>query len=666
MLTDMPYKIVNSILFNIVLYFMTHLRREPGPFFFFLLISFFITLTMSMMFRTIASVSRSLEQALAPAAIIILAIVIYTGFAIPVTYMVGWSRWINYVNPVAYGFEAIMANEFHGRDFNCSNFVPFGRDYGNVPADSRVCVAIGSVLGQTTVNGDAYLASGFEYYNSHKWRNFGLMIAFMCFFLGTYLISAEKVQAKKSKGEVLLFQRKKFNRDIKKLQTSPNDVEKNDSRPMPISNDFSKQDSIHIQRQTAIFHWTDVTYDIKVKGGERRLLDMIDGWVRPGTLTALMGESGAGKTTLLDVLATRKTVGVIGGEMLVDGRLRDASFQRKTGYVQQQDLHLQTTTVREALNFSALLRQPAHIPRKEKLAYVDEVIALLDMQEYADAVVGVPGEGLNVEQRKRLTIGVELAARPQLLLFLDEPTSGLDSQTSWAICDLMEKLTKNGQAILCTIHQPSAMLFQRFDRLLFLVKGGKPVYFGEIGKDSEILRSYFERNGAAPCSPEGNPAEWILEVVGAAPGSVTDIDWPQVWRDSPEFVEMKNELANLKERRPSEAASQVTLNNKASYREFAESFPKQFWEVNKRVFQQYWRTPIYIYSKLALCLFSGLFIGFSFFRAPNSQTGLQNQLFGICKFSHCLCASKTRMVNFLAQKVRPFVVAPHRVIPDRT
>jgi ABC-type multidrug transport system ATPase subunit len=137
--------------------------------------------------------------------------------------------------------------------------------------------------------------------------------------------------------------------------------------------------------------------------------------------------------------------------MFVDGHDRDASFQRKTGYVQQQDLHLSTSTVREALNFSAILRQPAKIPRKEKLEYVNEVIKLLDMQEYADAIVGVPGEGLNVEQRKRLTIGVELAAKPELLLFLDEPTSGLDSQTSWAICDLMEKLTKNGQAVLCTV-----------------------------------------------------------------------------------------------------------------------------------------------------------------------------------------------------------------------
>lgn len=86
-------------------------------------------------------------------------------------------------------------------------------------------------------------------------------------------------------------------------------------------------------------------------------------------------------------------MGVITGGMLVDGRERDDSFQRKTGYVQQQDLHLSTSTVREALNFSALLRQPAKIPRQEKLEYVNEVIKLLDMEEYADAVVGVPGEG---------------------------------------------------------------------------------------------------------------------------------------------------------------------------------------------------------------------------------------------------------------------------------
>jgi hypothetical protein len=86
-------------------------------------------------------------------------------------------------------------------------------------------------------------------------------------------------------------------------------------------------------------------------------------------------------------------MGVVSGDMFVDGLHRDNSFQRKTGYVQQQDLHLQTSTVREAFTFSARLRQPRTVPDEEKIAYVDEVIRLLNMEAYADAVVGVPGEG---------------------------------------------------------------------------------------------------------------------------------------------------------------------------------------------------------------------------------------------------------------------------------
>ena len=187
----------------------------------------------------------------------------------------------------------------------------------------------------------------------------------------------------------------------------------------------------------------------------------------------------------------------------MDGQQRDSSFQRKTGYVQQQDLHLETTTVREALKFSALLRQPAHISRKDKIAYVDEVIKLLDMHEYADAVVGVPGEGLNVEQRKRLTIGVELAAKPSLLLFLDEPTSGLDSQSAYSIVRFLKKLASAGQSILCTIHQPNSALFENFDRLFLLQKGGECVYFGEIGSDAHVLLDYLSRHGAYCPSDSG-------------------------------------------------------------------------------------------------------------------------------------------------------------------
>ncbi|KAF2258149.1 putative multidrug resistance ABC transporter [Lojkania enalia] len=631
MLTDMPYKVLNAISFNIVLYFMTHLRREPGAFFFFAFTSFVLTLVMSNFFRSIASCSRSLDQALAPAAILILGLVMYTGFTIPTKYMLGWSRWIGYIDPVGYGFESLMINEFHNRQFRCGLYIPSGPNYDNVPENARVCSAVGAVPGQPYIDGDVYIDSAYGYVHSHKWRNIGILFAFMIGLMLVYLGATEFISAKKSKGEVLVFRR---GHKLLKKSKSTDDLEADPSgRPVAAENTTSDAIAI-IERQTAIFQWKDVCYDIKIKGEPRRILDQVDGWVKPGTLTALMGVSGAGKTTLLDCLATRTTMGVITGQMLVDGRPRDESFQRKTGYAQQQDLHLATSTVREALVFSALLRQPAHVPRQEKIEYVDEVIKLLDMTEYADAVVGVPGEGLNVEQRKRLTIGVELAARPALLLFLDEPTSGLDSQTSWAILDLLDKLKKNGQAILCTIHQPSAMLFQRFDRLLFLQKGGQTVYFGEVGQNSNILIDYFVRNGGPPCPPAANPAEWMLEVIGAAPGSHTDIDWFQTWRDSPEYAEVQRHLAQLQYERSQQVNLERTLSaqkreDKAAYREFAAPFVEQCREVTYRVFQQYWRTPSYIYSKTVLCVMSGLFIGFSLYNTPNTMQGLQNQMFGI-------------------------------------
>ena len=595
MLTDLPYKVCNAIIFNLTLYFMTNLRREPGAFFFFLLFSFILTLVMSMLFRTIASVSRTLSQALAPAAILILAIVIYTGFAIPTRDMLGWSRWINYLDPVAYGFESLMINEFVGRSFDCARFVPTGPGYGT-GLDNRICTTVGSVAGQLSVSGADFIAQTYQYYPSHRWRNLGILFAFMVGLLCCYLAASEFISAKKSKGEVLVFRRGHAPAAV--TGKNADDLEAGAGNEVNAQKTEKQDVSDVIQKQTAIFQWHNVCYDIKIKNETRRILDNVDGWVKPGTLTALMGVSGAGKTTLLDVLATRVTMGIIGGEVLVDGEQRDSSFQRKTGYVQQQDLHLETTTVREALNFSAILRQPAHVSRDEKLAYVDEIIKLLDMEDYADAVVGVPGEGLNVEQRKRLTIGVELAAKPQLLLFLDEPTSGLDSQTSWSILDLLEKLKNNGQAILCTIHQPSAVLFQRFDRLLFLQKGGQTVYFGDIGKSSKTLTDYFVRNGAHECPSEANPAEWMLEVIGAAPGSYTDIDWHQAWRNSPEMEAVHAELDQLKHDRPNMIQRVQTKDNKAQYREFAAPFGVQLWAVQKRVFEQYWRTPSYIYSKL--------------------------------------------------------------------
>lgn len=309
MLTDLPYKILNTILFNLVIYFMTHLRRTPGAFFFFLLISFLTTLAMSMFFRTIASVSRSLSQAMTPAAVLILALVIYTGFALPIPYMHGWARWINYLDVVGYSFESLMINEFSGGEYTCSTLVPSGPGYLNVAPLEQVCSAVGAVAGSINVAGAAFIEGSYQYNPAHKWRNVGIICVFIVGLCCVYLAATEFISAKKSKGEVLVFRRGHGPAAL----TKANPDEEIAAAAIGRSNTHGSQQlqreiSHVIERQTAIFQWQDVCYDIKIKSEGRRILDHVDGWVKPGTLTALMGVSGAGKTTLLDVLATRVTM----------------------------------------------------------------------------------------------------------------------------------------------------------------------------------------------------------------------------------------------------------------------------------------------------------------------------------------------------------------------
>jgi ATP-binding cassette subfamily G (WHITE) protein 2 (PDR) len=587
---------------------------------------------MSQIYRSIAASTKTVSQALAIAGVVTLAIVIYTGFVIPRPLMHPWFKWISWINPVAYAFEGLFVNELHGQEFICSQLVPSGGPYA-LTGDQFICAIAGAVAGRQTVSGDDYLNAQFQYSYSHIWRNLGFMFAFMIFFLFVYLFATEFNSATDSSAEVLVFRRGHV---PKHLLVAEKAAKNDEEAPIggagtTAGKDDAEQDKQQdgqvaaLAPQTDVFTWKDVCYDIKIKGEPRRLLDNVSGWVKPGTLTALMGVSGAGKTTLLDVLAQRVSMGVITGSMLVSGKPLDSDFQRNTGYVQQQDLHLETTTVREALRFSAMLRQPKTVSKAEKYEFVEDVIKMLNMQDFSEAVVGVPGEGLNVEQRKLLTIGVELAAKPALLLFLDEPTSGLDSQSSWAIVAFLRKLADNGQAVLATIHQPSAILFQEFDRLLFLAKGGKTVYFGDIGHNSETLLHYFESNGAEKCGDDENPAEYMLTMVGAGATGKSTKDWHEVWKSSQEAKDVQTELERIKQ----EMGSQHSGDNDRQHTEFAMPFTNQLYEVTVRVFEQYWRTPGYIYSKILLGVASALFIGFSFFHANSSQQGIQDIIFSI-------------------------------------
>lgn len=637
--TELPAKVITCIAFNVILYFMVNLRRTAGHFFYYLLMNFTATLAMSHLFRTIGAATKSLSQAMTPASVLLLALTIFTGFIIPPEKMHGWCRWINYIDPIAYSFEGLISNEFHGRDFACSSYVPSGPDYANATGIHRICSVVGSVAGNDYVNGDRYIELSFQYYNKHKWRNWGILCAYVVFFFVVYIVLVEYNKGAMQKGEILVFQQsalKKQQKLIKDLEAHAGDstvVEKNLS-----SDGLPKSDSI--------FHWRNLRYQVKIKSENRVILDGIDGWVKPGQVTALMGASGAGKTTLLNALSERLTSGVItDGTRMVNGKPLDSSFQRSIGYVQQQDLHLQTSTVREALRFSAYLRQPASVSKKEKDEYVEYIIDLLEMTRYAEAVVGVSGEGLNVEQRKRLTIGVELAAKPRLLVFLDEPTSGLDSQTAWAICKLIRKLADHGQAILCTIHQPSAILMKEFDRLLFLQKGGKTVYFGDLGEGSTTLIQYFEKYGAPKCPPEANPAEWMLEVIGAAPGSHANQDYHEVWLNSTEYKEVNAQLDEFER----ELVKIPESDDPERFKPFAAGFGKQYMLVLKRVMEQNWRTPSYTYSKVLMTIFASLFNGFSFYKADKSKQGLQNQMFSVFMFMV--------IFNTLIQQYLPHFVA---------
>jgi len=302
------------------------------------------------------------------------------------------------------------------------------------------------------------------------------------------------------------------------------------------------------------------------------------------------------------------------------------------------DVHEGTATVREAMRFSAYLRQPADVLQDEKDAYVEEMIELLELQDLADALVF----SLGAEARKRLTIGVELASKPELLLFLDEPTSGLDAQSAWNLVRFLRKLADQGQAILCTIHQPSSLLFESFDRLLLLERGGETVYFGDIGSDSNVVRDYFAREGA-PCPPNVNPAEFMLEAIGAGVSPrIGDRDWKDIWLQSPECQQVKDEIAAIKQ----EALSGPEPDKKALSTcelitiillmlwlihpsEDATSFLYQLQVVVKRNNTALWRSPDYIFSRLFVSAFISLFVSLSFLQLGISVRDLQFRVFSM-------------------------------------
>ncbi|QKX59307.1 uncharacterized protein TRUGW13939_06439 [Talaromyces rugulosus] len=629
---DMPLVLFQVVLFDIVVYFMANLSRTASQFFISLLFLFILTMTLYSFFRAVGALCPSLDVATRVTGVALQALIVYTGYLIPPWKMHPWLKWLIWINPVQYAFEALMGNEFHHLNIECTPpyLVPEGP---NATPQHQSCLIQGSEPGQTIVRGSNYIQTAYTYSRSHMWRNFGIIIAWFLFFVTLTMIGMEMQRPNKGGSSVTIFLRGQAPKgvdDALKNKTSPGDEEAGDQTNRSAQNTENEPDASEnqvegIAQNTAIFTWQNVNYDIPVKGGQKRLLDDVQGYVKPGRLTAMMGASGAGKTTLLNVLAQRVNVGVVKGDFLINGRTLPKSFQRATGFAEQVDVHEPTATVRECLRFSAKLRQPREIPLKEKYDYCEKVIDLLEMRSLAGATVGSGGSGLNQEQRKRLTIAVELASKPELLLFLDEPTSGLDSLAAYNIVRFLRRLADAGQAVLCTIHQPSAVLFEKFDDLVLLKSGGRVVYHGELGADSRTLLNYFERNGGKQCPNDANPAEYMLEVIGAGNPDYKGKDWGDVWAKSEENKHRTEEIQEIVNSRRNQKTGEETKDD----REYAMPVWTQILVTTKRSFVTYWRSPEYIIGKFMLHIFTGLFNTFTFWKLGHSYIDMQSRLFSV-------------------------------------
>ena len=328
------------------------------------------------------------------------------------------------------------------------------------------------------------------------------------------------------------------------------------------------------------------------------------------------------KTTLLNVLAGRIETGHVSGGLYIDGSPLPKSFRRLMGYVQQQDIHLPTQTVREALQMTARLRRPKDVSLVEKDAYVETVISVLELDGLAEALIGTPGAGLSLEQRKRVSIGVELAAHPEVL-FLDEPTSGLDGQSALNIVRLLRRLADSGQTVLCTIHQPAGEVISTFDHLVLLVKGGQLAYDGPLGKDCTTAVKYFQEVSQVACEDRQNPAEYILDVVGAGSRSSNTTNWGSEWLQTKSASDRQQQLQELLPADGHECSSDLEVGDT-----YATSFFGQMSVVLRRAWLYNWRDTDYFIAKLFMFLANGLLNGLSYLNSssPSNVSGAYNMV----------------------------------------
>ncbi|KAL4733959.1 ABC-2 type transporter-domain-containing protein [Aspergillus similis] len=609
-----------TFLYLVVVYFLSGLKSDAGAFFIDFLFIYMCTISLTAQFRLFAAASSNFEVALRYTGFLVLLCIVFGGYVLSVDKMmadVPWVGWIAYITPALYTYEAMMAAEFHNTNFTCSpaSVVPAGPGYTDIAY--QTCAYAGSQIGSTIVNGDDYLAVKYGFYFSHVWRNFGILCLFtVASVAATCLLSEIMEWEPDSAGPV------QYKKSRKQLKTITN-IGDEEERPVQLNHTTPPPSDSHgpsigaLTATKSTFTWDNLELSVPVGKEKRKLLDGVSGYCRPGTLTALVGASGAGKSTLLTALTQRQSSGDLTGTMYVDGKPIDSSFKSRIGYCEQLDIHDECSTIREAFEFSALLRQDSSVPDQGKLAYARTVLEMLDLVELQNAIIG----SLDIEKKKRVTIGVELCARPELLLFLDEPTSGLDSQAASSICALLRRLADQGLAILCTIHQANQEQFEMFDRVLALSPGGKTYYFGEVGEAGRSIFEYFVKYGQKP-EDITNAADYIIEVVvGGMKDTASRVDWAAVWNQSVEAQQVQQELDKIRNMRQ-ESHTYLVKQPQAM-----PTISRQIFLLTQRTLRRFWRSPEYPYSRLYASFLHALINCLTYLQIGNSTTDLQSKAF---------------------------------------
>ncbi|KAI0557173.1 ABC transporter ATP-binding protein [Gracilaria domingensis] len=381
--------------------------------------------------------------------------------------------------------------------------------------------------------------------------------------------------------------------------------------------------------------WESITVDVPLskKAGKKdpenpstkRILNNISGYVKPGQLLFCMGPSGSGKSSLLDSLADRIKLPVQGTQIL-DGRIKTPhALKAAAKYVQQEDDLLGVLTVRETLQTAAEF----YISDKSsRPAAVDDVIDILGLRPHEHTKIGNSlVRGLSGGQIRRVSIGCELVASPQLI-FLDEPTSGLDSATAFHVMTELKRIAMTtGMSMIITVHQPSELVFEMADTLL-LISGGSTCYFGPAMKAA----GYFSALGFS--KPEKtSDIEWMLDLVNKDFGHLDTVkkcvdNWPK----SEFAADLAQELRELEDSSDKEVGF---MGKKLEHMQYASSFMQQTLTLTRRGVLNTIRNPAVLWLRFAMYLILSLMIGLVWLRLGNSASVINDYnyaLFYTCAF----------------------------------